>query len=87
MSPDEAILVCALLALLGDRRDQLRTQSMTELPKYPPSPHPIEALMPPEMALACEAARASKARRDALALIVLGLLARAVFARSAMKRA
>ena len=35
----------------------------------------FDALMPSEMALACEAAGAAKAGRDALALVVLGLLA------------
>jgi formate/nitrite transporter len=40
----------------------------------------IEALLPPEMALACETAGATKAARDALALIVLGLLAGAFIA-------
>ena len=35
----------------------------------------IDALLPPEMALACEAAGAAKAGRDEIALIVLGLLA------------
>jgi formate transporter len=40
----------------------------------------IEALLPPEMALACEAAGATKAARDAIALIVLGLLAGAFIA-------
>jgi formate/nitrite transporter len=40
----------------------------------------IEALLPPDMALACEAAGASKARRDAVGLIVLGLLAGAFIA-------
>ncbi len=40
----------------------------------------IDTLLPPEMALACEAAGAAKAGRDALALIVLGLLAGAFIA-------
>lgn len=44
----------------------------------------IEALLPPEMALACETAGAAKAARDALALIVLGLLAGAFIALGAM---
>lgn len=35
----------------------------------------IDALLPPEVALACEAAGAAKARRDSLTLLVLGLLA------------
>jgi formate transporter len=44
----------------------------------------IEALLPPEMALACEAAGAAKAGRDALALVVLGLLAGAFIALGGM---
>lgn len=40
----------------------------------------IDALLPPEMALACEAAGAAKASRDAVALIVLGVLAGAFIA-------
>lgn len=40
----------------------------------------IEAMMPPAMALACEAAGAAKARRDALSLLILGLLAGAFIA-------
>jgi formate/nitrite transporter len=40
----------------------------------------VATLLPPEMALACEAAGAAKAGRDALALIVLGLLAGAFIA-------
>jgi formate/nitrite transporter len=44
----------------------------------------IDALLPPEMALACETAGTAKARRDALALIVLGMLAGAFIAFGAM---
>jgi formate/nitrite transporter len=44
----------------------------------------IDALLPPEMALACETAGAAKAGRDALALIVLGMLAGAFIALGAM---
>lgn len=44
----------------------------------------IEALLPPEMALACEAAGAVKAGRDALALLVLGMLAGAFIAFGAL---
>jgi formate/nitrite transporter len=40
----------------------------------------IDALLPPEMALACETAGALKAGRDWLALVVLGLLAGAFIA-------
>lgn len=47
----------------------------------PPGDHrPIDAMLPPEMALACEAAGATKARRDNLSLLVLGLLAGAFIA-------
>lgn len=44
----------------------------------------IVALLPPEMALACEAAGAAKAGRDAITLIVLGLLAGAFIALGAV---
>jgi formate transporter len=44
----------------------------------------IDALLPPEMALACETAGVAKARRDALALIVLGVLAGAFIALGAI---
>ena len=44
----------------------------------------IDALLPPDMALACEAAGAAKAGRDALALFVLGLLAGAFIALGAI---
>jgi len=44
----------------------------------------IDALLPREMALACETAGAAKAGRDALALVVLGLLAGAFIALGAM---
>ena len=47
----------------------------------PPSP---DALLPPDMALACEAAGAAKAARDELALFVLGLLAGAFIALGAI---
>jgi formate/nitrite transporter len=47
----------------------------------PPS---IEALLPPDMALACEAAGAAKAARDELALFILGLLAGAFIALGAI---
>jgi formate/nitrite transporter len=49
---------------------------MTETSKIPPlDANRIDALLPPEMALACEAAGAAKARRDEITLMVLGLLA------------
>jgi formate/nitrite transporter len=44
----------------------------------------IDALLPPEVALACEAAGAAKARRDEIDLIVLGVLAGAFIAFGAM---
>ena len=46
--------------------------------------HGVDALLPPEMALACEAAGAAKAGRDALALVVLGVLAGAFIALGAI---
>ena len=53
---------------------------MTETSEKPLNGRRIEALSPPEMALACEAAGAAKAGRDAVALIVLGVLAGAFIA-------
>ena len=44
----------------------------------------VDTLLPPEMALACEAAGAAKAGRDALALLVLGVLAGAFIALGAI---
>jgi formate/nitrite transporter len=44
----------------------------------------VDALLPPQMALACEAAGAAKAGRDALALLVLGVLAGAFIALGAI---
>jgi formate/nitrite transporter len=44
----------------------------------------IDALLPPEMALACETAGAAKAARDEVALVVLGLLAGAFIALGAV---
>lgn len=46
----------------------------------PPTPGAIDALMPPAIALACEAAGVVKARRAAASLIVLGALAGAFIA-------
>jgi formate/nitrite transporter len=40
----------------------------------------IQAMLPPEMALACENAGTAKARRDAITLLILGLLAGAYIA-------
>ncbi len=57
---------------------------MAETTNRTPVAAVIDALLPPEMALACETAGAAKARRDALALIVLGMLAGAFIAFGAM---
>ena len=57
---------------------------MAEITNRTPGSTIIEALLPPEMALACEAAGAAKAGRDAFALIVLGVLAGAFIALGAM---
>lgn len=57
---------------------------MTETLKPPPGGDTIDALLPPAMALACEAAGATKAGRDALTLVVLGLLAGAFIALGAV---
>jgi formate/nitrite transporter len=57
---------------------------MTEPIKPTPPPQVIDAPMPPDMALACEAAGATKAGRDTLALIVLGVLAGAFIALGAV---
>jgi len=53
---------------------------MSETPKKLLSADIIGALLPPEMALACETAGAAKAGRDTLALMILGLLAGAFVA-------
>ena len=53
---------------------------MNETPGKSPVATVIDAMLPPEMALACEAAGAAKAGRDAVALVVLGLLAGAFIA-------
>jgi formate transporter len=45
-----------------------------------PGSQRIEALLPPEMALACEVAGVAKAGRDGIRLVVLGLLAGAFIA-------
>jgi formate/nitrite transporter len=46
-----------------------------QMPKEALNAGIVNGLLPSEMALACEAAGVTKARRDALALIILGLLA------------
>ena len=53
---------------------------MSETTKKILSADIIGALLPPEMALACETAGAAKAGRDTLALMILGLLAGAFVA-------
>jgi len=63
---------------------QIAVKKMTGFVNRTPGAVIIEALLPPEMALACETAGAAKAARDALALIVLGLLAGAFIALGAM---
>ncbi len=57
---------------------------MAEINNGAPGSVVIDALLPPEMALACEAAGAAKAGRNAFALIVLGVLAGAFIALGAM---
>ena len=57
---------------------------MTNRPKSPADTNLIESLMPSDMALACEAAGAAKAGRDAIALIVLGVLTGAFIALGAI---
>jgi formate/nitrite transporter len=57
---------------------------MTETPNKSIELNRIDALLPPDMALACESAGAAKAGRDEIALIVLGLLAGAFIAFGAL---
>jgi len=57
---------------------------MTEKFEQPSEIARVDALLPPGMALACEAAGAAKAGRDEIALIVLGVLAGAFIAFGAM---
>jgi formate/nitrite transporter len=57
---------------------------MTEETKRRSNEVGIDALMPPEMAVACEAAGAAKAKRDWITLVVLGVLAGAFIALGAM---
>lgn len=54
------------------------------VPVSPTTGRGVDALMPADMALACEAAGAAKAGRDALSLIVLGVLAGAFIALGAV---
>lgn len=48
---------------------------MTDIPRKALDTDAIDPILPPAMALACEAAGAAKARRDPLTLTILGLLA------------
>jgi formate/nitrite transporter FocA (FNT family) len=57
---------------------------MNEEPNRTHTTQIVDALLPAEMALACEIAGATKAARDALGLIVLGLLAGAFVALGAL---
>ena len=57
---------------------------MNDTSDRPGSAGSIDALLPPDMALACETAGAAKARRDVIGLIVLGVLAGAFIAFGAM---
>lgn len=57
---------------------------MTETPSPPPVVPKVDTLLPPAMALACEAAGVAKAARDQIALIVLGVLAGAFIAFGAL---
>src|SRR6185312_12349728 len=57
---------------------------MAETPKNAHNASINDALLPPELALACEAAGVAKAGRDAIALVVLGLLAGAFIALGAI---
>src|SRR5215216_7184805 len=61
------MLDCSADILMSDRVDNL-------------DPIAVEAALPPEMALACEKAGYLKAGRDAVSLIVLGVLAGAFIA-------
>lgn len=53
---------------------------MTEIPNKILSAGTIDSLLPPEMALACQAAGVAKAGRDTLTLLILGVLAGAFIA-------
>jgi formate/nitrite transporter len=57
-----------------------RTEKMTDTPKKMLDANNVDALLPQEMALACETAGTAKAGRDALTLLVLGVLAGAFIA-------
>jgi formate/nitrite transporter len=57
---------------------------MTDNANKPISRSTLDALLPPGMALACEAAGATKAGRDAIGLVILGVLAGAFIAFGAL---
>lgn len=57
---------------------------MNETPGKAPGAVSVDALLPPEMAVACEIAGTAKAGRDAVALIILGVLAGAFIALGAI---
>jgi formate/nitrite transporter len=57
---------------------------MSDIERKPWASDDITAMLPPDMALACETAGAAKAARDEVALLVLGLLAGAFIALGAM---
>jgi len=57
---------------------------LSEGPLSAPGAGSIDALLPPDMARACETAGSAKAGRDAISLIVLGVLAGAFIALGAM---
>ena len=57
---------------------------MAETPANASGPGRIDALLPPETALACEAAGATKAARDGVTLVALGILAGAFIALGAI---
>lgn len=57
---------------------------MSKPQEIKPGDRGVEALMPSEMALACEAAGAAKANRDPITLVVLGVLAGAFIALGAV---
>ncbi len=61
-------------------KSQPRQRVEPQPPKPGAAPQAIDPLMPPDMARACEAAGETKARRDAPALLVLGILAGAFIA-------
>ena len=63
---------------------ELLGRNMTGTPDNAPIAGPLDALRPAEMARACEAAEVTKARRDAIALVVLGVLAGAFIALGAI---